>query len=202
MRCIKTPKLGLLLAAGLLAATAFAGSDSAGVPNFHQVNPQLYRGGQPTNEGFQNLAKLGVKTVINLRQPNDGALAEKNVVEAAGMRYINVPMLGMHTPSDDQVLKVLSVFNDPTAGPVFVHCRRGADRTGAVVACYRISHDGWDNHKALEEAKGFGMSWFEKSIQHYVKHFKAPASIAATPAASTPAAAALPEAAPVQSISQ
>jgi protein tyrosine/serine phosphatase len=92
----------------------------------------------------------------------------------------------MSAPSAADVEKVMALFNSSDAGPVFVHCRRGADRTGTVVACYRISHEGWDNAKALKEARTNGMSWIETAMQHYVLRYKAPTAIAtATTGAAT-----------------
>jgi tyrosine-protein phosphatase SIW14 len=170
-------------AAIVFGITAFATSASAqvvGIGNFYQVNDRIYRGAQPTTQGFQCLAKLGVKTVIDLRETDGRSALEKKTVEANGMRYINVPLQGMSAPSPADVEKVLAIFNDSASGPVFVHCRRGADRTGTVVACYRISHDGWDNAKALREAKADGMSWVELAMQHYVMHYRASAASAAT----------------------
>jgi tyrosine-protein phosphatase SIW14 len=178
------------VAALLVGGTAWAGSSPQGVPNFHQVNDQIFRGAQPTDEGFRNLAKLGIKTVIDLREADDRSMAEKRVVEAAGMRYVSVPMRGMHTPTDEQVSQVLKLFDDRGAGPVFVHCRRGADRTGAVVACYRIGHDGWDNQKALGEAKSLGMSWMQRALQSYVLQYRPQQSVA-TAGAAAPSAPAL-----------
>lgn len=158
----------------LIAIPAFSAElQVSGVPNFHQVNDHIYRGGQPSNEAWAGLAKLGVKTVIDLRRENEhGTAAEARAVEAAGMRYVNVPMNGIVAPTDDQVIKVLGLFE---AGPVFVHCRRGADRTGTVVACYRMRHDGWDNQKAFKEAKSLGMSWMEVGMKHYIFAYRAPA---------------------------
>jgi protein tyrosine/serine phosphatase len=104
------------------------------------------------------------------------------------MRYVSIPMHGLSTPKDDKVAAVEAVFNDPAAGPVFVHCKRGADRTGMVVAVYRISHDQWENKKALSEAKSYGMSIFERAIQHYVMDYKPVSTLAAAgaePAVST-----------------
>jgi protein tyrosine/serine phosphatase len=143
----------------------------AGVGNFHVVNEHIYRGAQPSAEGFQALAKMGVKTVIDLREA-DQAAGEKVMVEAAGMKFISVPMRGMEKPSLASVERALSVLNDKDAGKVFVHCRRGADRTGTVVACYRISHDHWDNGRALSEAKSNGMAWIQKAMQHFVKSYR------------------------------
>ena len=165
---------GLTLGSVLLFATAAFAQQPAGVNNFHMVNDHICRGAQPSDEGFQSLAKLGVKTVIDLREADGRSRAEKKVVEAAGMRYVNIPMLGMHTPDSADVAKVLALFNDRSAGPVFVHCRRGADRTGTVVACYRISHDHWNNEKALDEAKSCGMAWIQRAMHHYVLGYKPP----------------------------
>ena len=126
-------KSRLLLALAVLSLPAFA--QPAGVPNFHKVDDQVYRGAQPSTEGFQNLAKLGVKTVLDLREADSRSTAEKKVVEAAGMRYVNIPLRGMAAPSAQDVAKILGHFADTKSGPVFVHCRRGADRTGTVIAC-------------------------------------------------------------------
>lgn len=155
----------------------------AGVGNFYQVNDKIYRGAQPTTEGFQNLAKLGIHTVIDLRETDGRSAGEKKAVEAAGMHYVNIPMFGMTTPKTADVEKALSIFNDASAGRVFIHCRRGADRTGTVVACYRISHDGWDNTRALKEARTDGMSWIQIAMQHYIQHYQAPTAVAAAAAA-------------------
>jgi uncharacterized protein (TIGR01244 family) len=158
----------------------------AGVPNFHVVNDHVFRGAQPSAAGFQNLARMGVRTVIDLRQSNGDARQEEQRVEAAGMRFVNIPMYGMQMPSAADVARALALFEDKGAGPVFVHCRRGADRTGTVVACYRIVHDHWDNQKALQEAKALGMAWRQWAMQHFVLAFQAPAQSAAL--ASAPAA--------------
>jgi uncharacterized protein (TIGR01244 family) len=157
-----------------------------GVENFHQVNDHIYRGAQPTIAGFEAIAKLGVKTVIDLRETDTRSVAEKKVVEANGMRYINIPLQGMSAPSSADVAKVMALFNDASAGPVFVHCRRGADRTGTVVACYRIAHDGWDHAKALQEAKANGMAWVEVAMQHYVMHYQVPSTTGAATIVATP----------------
>jgi protein tyrosine/serine phosphatase len=173
----------LVLGFALPFASAFAGLSTAGLPNFHPVDDHVYRGAQPTSEGFRNLAQMGVKTVIDLRGSEHSMADEKRIVESAGMKYISIPMRGMATPADEQVLSALKIMNDPSAGPVFVHCKRGADRTGAVIACYRIGHDRWDSGKALHEASGFGMSWYQIALRHYVDGYDGksfPMSIPAT----------------------
>jgi len=155
-----------------LAGFSQAAVKVEGVGNFMKVNDHVYRGAQPTEEGFKNLAKLGIKTVIDLQQTGDerAALEEKWVKEA-GMQYVSIPMKGMDTPKDASVAKALGLLEDETTGPVFVHCHAGADRTGGVIACYRIEHDGWTNAKALAEAKDMGTTWIHYRIHDYIRNF-------------------------------
>lgn len=155
------------------ACAALAAAQVAGVPNFHQVNDHLYRGGQPSGEGFRNLASLGVKTVIDLRNIGEHSQEqEQSWIESNGMRYISVPLGEFSAPHDADISRTLAFLDDPSDGPVFVHCRRGADRTGTIIACYRIAHDHWENRKALEEARGYGMSRLERAMQHYILRFQ------------------------------
>jgi protein tyrosine/serine phosphatase len=175
----------LLIAALLafLSSRAVLADGLRGIANFHKVNDSVYRGAQPDDDAFSRLAGIGVKTVIDLRGAEHSEAKEKALVEAAGMRYVSIPMRGMRTPSNQQISSALRLMNDVSAGPVFVHCERGADRTGAVVACYRIEHDHWDSSNALREARSLGMSWYQLAIQHYVAgygHRANSAPIAAT----------------------
>jgi protein tyrosine/serine phosphatase len=145
----------------------------SGVSNFYKVDSQVYRGAQPTVEGFANLAKLGVKTIIDLRDLGEHSQAgEEAIVRAQGMQYLSIPLKKMGTPSPETIFRILGLLNDSSSGPVFVHCKRGADRTGAVIACYRISHDSWSNVQALSEAHNDGMSAFQRALKRYVKQFK------------------------------
>ena len=164
--------LVLLIAFSPVGLRAGDAIEAPGVPNFHTIDEHLYRGAQPSDEGFKNLAKLGIKVVIDLREGKDHAILEKKMVESAGMRYANVPMHGLSAPTDEQMATVFALLGDSSGWPAFVHCRRGADRTGTVIACYRISHDHWQNEKALQEAKLYGMSRVEIAMQHYILDFK------------------------------
>jgi protein tyrosine phosphatase (PTP) superfamily phosphohydrolase (DUF442 family) len=176
--------------ATLTFGTAWAGSQDENLPNFQKVDDHVYRGGQPTDDGFKELAKRGIKTVIDLRKIGEHSQEnEQKVVTGLGMRYVSIPMHGLSTPKDNLVAAVQTIFNDTSSGPVFVHCKRGADRTGMVVAVYRISHDKWDNKKALHEAKSYGMSFLERAIQHYVLAYK-PGTVVATAGTEAPTASA------------
>jgi len=178
------------------ALPAFAGSGIEGIHNFRQVNDRVYRGGQPTSEGFKYLAKIGVKTVLDLREDDSRSLAEKEAVTALGMQFVSVPMSGLTPPTGAQITKILSLLEDTNEGPVFVHCRRGADRTGAVIAAYRIDHDHWDNVRALKEAMSDGMSFFQLPRQSFIRNFQPRTIAAATVAKSDSAESKTPAAVP------
>jgi len=155
----------------LFALPALAAS-VPGIKNFDRVDEHVYRGGQPTEEGFQYLSKIGVKTVIDLREADDRGQIEKQEVSRAGMTYINVPMTGLTPPTDEEITKILSILENASTGSVFVHCKRGADRTGAVIAAYHIDHDKWDNSRALLDAKSHSMSIFQLPRQNFIREFK------------------------------
>jgi len=156
----------------LLSLPAFADSSVHGINNFHQVDEHVFRGAQPTDEGLRDLAKTGVKFVIDLREGGRRSAAEERVVTAAGMQYVNVPMSGLTPHTEAEITKVLQLLEDHATGPVFVHCMRGADRTGAVIAAYRIQHDHWENARALKEAISDGMSFFQYPRQSYIRNFR------------------------------
>jgi tyrosine-protein phosphatase SIW14 len=170
MKLHKTICAGVAFVAALAFATAAPADSSTieGVRNFHKVDDRVYRGAQPTSEGFRNLAKLGVKIVVDLREGGGRSLNEEKLVAADGMRYVAFPLNGWGAPTLANVTKVLDLLEDASTGPVFVHCKRGADRTGSVIACYRVEHDRWRNAQALAEARSLGMSRLEKGMQHFV----------------------------------
>lgn len=164
----------------LLLQSPFAFSASLSLPgvgNFHQVDEHVYRGAQPSNDGFKNLAKLGVKIVVDLREAGDRAREEEKLVSSEGMRYVGIPMNGLHAPAATDVAKALDLLEGSSSGAVFVHCRRGADRTGSVIACYRVEHDHWKNDQALKEARSLGMSRLEFGMQQFILHY-APRNLA------------------------
>jgi len=149
----------------------FAGS-APGIKNFDKVDAHVYRGAQPTTEGLNYLAKLGVKTIVDLREAGDRAKAEERTVTGDGMTYVNVPMTGLTPPTEAEITRLLAMLEDTTTGPVFVHCWRGADRTGAVIAAYHIDHDRWDSDRALRDAKAHSMSFFQLPRQNFIKSFQ------------------------------
>jgi uncharacterized protein (TIGR01244 family) len=141
------------------------------LPNFQQVNARLYRGAQPRKGGLQRLAALGVKTVINLRDDDDRAAEEEREAHALGLRYFNVPVSRAGRPSPKHIDEVMALIDAADNQPVFVHCKRGSDRTGAVVAVYRITHDGWTGERALEEAEAFGLGFWQRGKKDFINDY-------------------------------
>jgi len=141
------------------------------VRNFDRVNDHLYRGGVPTPVGLQEIGALGVKMVIDLREAGEDTEFEKEQVQKLGMKYINIPFRPFSAPTQEQMERVLTLLLQNGKDPIFLHCRRGKDRTGTAIACYRIQHDGWNNSQALSEAKRYGMSIVERGMQSYILHF-------------------------------
>lgn len=100
------------------------------------------------------------------------------------MQYVNVPFPPFSAPDKEQVRTVLQLLLNHGTQPLFLHCRRGKDRTGTMVACYRVQHDGWTNAKALAEANEYGMSRAERGMRSFVLHFSPLSGSALFPPAS------------------
>ena len=141
------------------------------LPNFHEVNPTLYRGGQPAAGGLQQLADLRIKTIVNLRGEGEGVSKEEAEARALGLRFFHVPFERSGRPRDADVKLVLSIINTPEYQPVFVHCKRGSDRTGTIIAIYRITHDGWTSEQAKAEANRYGMHLWEAGMKDYIHDY-------------------------------
>jgi uncharacterized protein (TIGR01244 family) len=159
---------------GLVSWLALAaGSQTPALPHFFKVNDHVYRGAQPAEDGWSTLARMGVTVVIDLRREGEdgehSTSAERKAVEAAGMRYVHIPMTGS-APTDEEISKALAVLESQQT--VFVHCQGGKDRTGTVIACYRIVHDGWTNRQAVEEAVSLGLHRIKLGMRRYIENYR------------------------------
>ncbi len=141
------------------------------IKNFGCVNEKLYRGAQPQKCDYAELAAMGIKTVIDLQR--EGEASEQKLVEAAGMKFYRIPMSDKDAPAPAQVEEFLKIVNDPANQPVFIHCRGGRHRTGAMTAIYRMTHDGWSADQAFNEMKiydfehGFGHDALKQYVYSY-----------------------------------
>jgi len=130
---------------------------NAGIPNLFKVSDTLYRSAQPTDEGLRNLQELGIVTVVNLRAfHSDRDELDPDV----GLEDIH--MKSWHPEREDAVT-FLRIVTEPERAPVLLHCQHGADRTGAMIAIYRIAVQGWSKDDAIREMKdggyGFHKVW-------------------------------------------
>jgi tyrosine-protein phosphatase SIW14 len=143
----------------------------AGLPRLGKINDSLYRGAQPHEEGLQQLKKLGITTIIDLRGEDAGRIEwERKQAEALGIRFIHLPVSGWSTPSDEQVAQFFSIFRGKANEKVFVHCRFGEDRTGVFIASYRIAFDHWSSDQALNEMLAFGFNrLWHPSMATYIR---------------------------------
>jgi protein tyrosine/serine phosphatase len=178
----------LLLSVVSFAQTAQqAAAPNIKIKNFGQMDERFYRGAQPKKEDYKDLAALGIKTVIDLRADPTGY--EKSMVEALGMRYINIPMVDKEYPKQEWVDEFLKVVNDPVTGKFYAHCAGGRHRTGAMGAVYRFTVDGWSYDQVYAEMKKydfytrFGHGDFKKFVEDYWQHMQAKGT--ATAAAAT-----------------
>ena len=138
------------------SSAAPAPREYAGLSNFGVVSDYLYRGAQPAESGFAELARRGIAIVVNLRHESGRIARERTLVESLGMHYVSIPWRGHDDPNPEQVVQFLRLLRDNPEGKVFVHCRRGAERTGVMVACYRIAREQWPPERAQAEMEAFG----------------------------------------------
>jgi protein tyrosine phosphatase (PTP) superfamily phosphohydrolase (DUF442 family) len=137
-----------------------------GVENFHRVSEELYRGAQPTKEGMQQLKELGIKTIVNLRSFH----SDRDEIGDTGLSYEHIYMKTWHA-EDEEVERFLKIVTDPNRTPAFVHCQRGADRTGTMCAIYRVAVQVWSKDEAIEEMTkgGFGFYSGWKNLINYIR---------------------------------
>ena len=171
----------LFVLVALVPRSAAAQAAAADVPiaRFSQVDDHLYLGAQPIERGLTRLHALGVRTILNIREEGDAAVEqERRIVESLGMKFVHIPIKdgNMFNWSrripDESVKRFLEVIGS-TPGPVFIHCKRGTDRTGALVAIYRIARNGWDTARALKEANDRGMRPWYRGLRKQIATFDA-----------------------------
>ena len=152
-----------------------------GIPKFAEVTPHLYRGGQPTDKAFEDLKKMGIDVIVDMRSGN--RKHEKEVVTKLGMEYTQ---LSWHCPfpSDKPFAEFLKIIETHPDKKVMVHCRLGDDRTGMAIAAYRMAEQGWSAQEAMDEMRQFGfrgvhhlicpgLAGYEKSFPERLKNNKA-----------------------------
>ena len=163
--------LVLASSASAISQEAEKASPKVKIKNFGQMDDRFFRGAQPKEDQYDELAALGIKTVIDLRE--DTEEYSKTQAEAAGMRYVNIPMIAKKYPQSTHVEQFMKLVDDPSTGKFYVHCAGGRHRTGAMGAVYRFSHYNWNFDQVYSEMKKFdfytrwGHGDFKKFVQDY-----------------------------------
>jgi protein tyrosine/serine phosphatase len=146
------------------------------IKNFGQMDDRFYRGARPDEGDYKALAELGIKTIIDLT--DNSREYEQPAVEAAGLRYVNIPMVDKSYPSIEQVNEFLKVVDDPETGKFFVHCAGGRHRTGVVGAVYRFTKDKWSLDQVMAEMEryefnsGYGHGKQKDFVKDYWEQFQ------------------------------
>jgi protein tyrosine/serine phosphatase len=139
-------------------------TDVDGIAKFAHVSNALYRGAQPDRKGFEYLKKLGVKTIVNLRSMH----SDRKYIKGLGFQYLSISFKAFH-PEDEDVVRFIQVISNKANWPIFVHCQQGVDRTGMMVAIYRMYFESRERPKALAEMKKFGFHEVWVQIDKYLE---------------------------------
>ncbi|MBP6003767.1 MAG: tyrosine-protein phosphatase [Pyrinomonadaceae bacterium] len=168
---IKTAFACSITALCLTAAYSQSISPSKDLPNLYKVNAGIYRGGQPAEAGIKQLKAAGIRTIIDLRDDDDRAKKEGAWAKSAGLKFINIPLSNLLGPKDAKIDRILEQMTLSENQPVFIHCKRGSDRTGTAIAIYRISRESWTGEAANAEAKKFGFGWWQYWMKDYIDDY-------------------------------
>ena len=163
--------VGILLASALTPAWASTAHAQRTPPGFREVVPGVFRSAQPDPGGLRAIRERGVQTVVVLR--SSIPKAERETADRIGLELVHVPMDGTKIPSMEEVDRALAVILEPSKRPVLVHCAQGEERTGAVIAAYRVVAEGRDPAAAEAEALelGFGFDGLGDFLVRYRDHW-------------------------------
>ena len=152
---------------------------SIDIYNFAKVNDGYYRGGQPMDDHYADLAAIGVKTVINLTNDEDGRAEEPAMVEKHGMTYVHIPMRTRRPPTDAEIATFMAAVD--AEGAVYVHCVGGRHRTGVMTAVYRMIKDGLTGDQAFKEMKRYryGPDFLHPEFKQFVYKYQPKTATAA-----------------------
>jgi len=138
------------------------------MPNYAVVGPGIFRGAAPTSEGLRKLKAQGIHTIIDLRIEKKGQADEEGTAKALGFKRIRIPM-GREAPTEKQVALFLQTLENAAHEPVFVHCQHGADRTGAMVGIWRVTHQGWGFDQTYKEMRKYGFKPYLSELKGAVQ---------------------------------
>ncbi len=139
---------------------------SSNVENLYKVDDGVYRCGQPNTSAFKELEGMGVKEVLNLRSFHD----DKEEASATSLILYQVKMKASDSDWDEAV-KALSIIKN-RQGAIAIHCMHGSDRTGLIIALYRLVFQNWTKDEAIDELKngGYGYHKVYSNIISFIRN--------------------------------
>jgi tyrosine-protein phosphatase SIW14 len=138
-----------------------------GLVNMGRVAEGIYRGADPSEGGIQTLKDMGIKSILNLsRDSDEGVLAQKY-----SMNFEYTPIDFFKPVDEHKIEEALGHLHDSSIYPIYVHCAQGRDRTGMVIACYRIE-SGWSNKDAIDEMWSFGFHFVWSHFLEFMQNYK------------------------------
>jgi protein tyrosine/serine phosphatase len=146
---------------------SFADLEFQQIPQLHEVNELLLRGGRPTKQDYLDLRNQGVQLVINLENDKKQMKNEEKWSQELGFHYFPAPMSAFSTPNDKLVDQVLALLQQGQE-KIFLHCKHGEDRTGMIIGLYRVLVQGWSAKDAYQEMLDRG---FHESLTPLKNYF-------------------------------
>jgi len=179
----------ILIATSVSVSAQSVNISNVSIKNFGQMDERFFRGGQPKQDEYKQLAALGVHTIIDLT--DDPKSYEKSSAEAVGMQYVNIAMSDKSYPEAAKIDQFLKLVDDPTTGKFYVHCAGGRHRTGVMGAVYRFNHYNWNYDQVYAEMKNYdfytrwGHGDMKKFVEDYAVSFQAKHAAATATASGT-----------------
>lgn len=121
--------------------------------NWYKVDSRVYRSEQPDGKAMAEIEAFGIRRVLNLREFHD----DNDEIRNTSLKSFRVPVK-TSAINDDHIVQALRIINSSDE-PILVHCWHGADRTGTVIAMYRIINQGWSREQAIDELVNGGYNY-------------------------------------------
>jgi protein tyrosine phosphatase (PTP) superfamily phosphohydrolase (DUF442 family) len=127
---------------------------------FGKVDARLYRGALPTNEDLLALKQMGIKSIVSFRGLGDPTEKDQIAQERDAALRLNLKFFNVQIPFDSpvtsqEIKQFFDTVENPANQPLYVHCKGGRDRTGTMVALYRIKNSGFTGPQALKEMQDY-----------------------------------------------
>lgn len=157
----------------IISLLVSCGAQGSEIPNFHYVDHGIYRSGILTKENLSELQNFGIRSIISMKTNPQEVKEEREYAKANGMAFVHIPIFILYFGDYEknkfwQVYKAMRTLPKP----VLVHCSRGSDRTGIIIAMHRILDDGWSFNKARREMYERGFNPFFSFWESFLKDLK------------------------------